>query len=202
MTTVKNYQTFLPIFSGFYGTIFEPQEDCEIESINSERAIKGLNEVAFDDVKFNYKEYKIEVSKEACNYVETTLNKIGIKCAITFEELISPREYNFSNDSINISIEIDTKSILRYFEAHKKELAQYFADKYTSRSGFISLYSNDINEWMSQLASGDFKVHIISAMLDAILLNEDKESEMNMYYHTSERVYLSATNYSELIEEN
>ena len=55
-------ETFLPVFKGFYGSIFEPDETNEIDYINELRAEKELPEIDYDDCKFNYSEYYKDVS--------------------------------------------------------------------------------------------------------------------------------------------
>ena len=65
------FKTFLPVFPGFYSTIFESNgEDQEIDEINNLRTEKGLEPITFDDCDFNYAEYENEVSKECTNFIE------------------------------------------------------------------------------------------------------------------------------------
>ena len=46
---MKKIETYLPLFPGFYGTIFEPYEDSEIDCINEVRKEKGLDEIRCSD---------------------------------------------------------------------------------------------------------------------------------------------------------
>ncbi len=200
---MKTFKTFLPVFPGFYGTIFEPCEDNEIEYINEQREEKGLDQAKFEDMQFNYSEYQNEVSKKACDFIENQLNDLGFKATVTFEILYSPREYNFTNDSINCTIEIDKEATIKYMEEHKTELAPYFIDRFTSRSGFTSFYPPYIDFWIDSLKDDTNEDDIIlGSILDAILLNEDENMQENMYYYTSERVNLECINIDELTENN
>lgn len=203
---MKTYQTWLPIFSGFYGTYFEPDETNEIENINSERRKKNLPEITSDDCKFNYGEYRNEVGKKACQWVETQLKEPEIECTIEYEDISSPREYNFTNDSINVKIELDKEAVLSYLIKNKESLAKYFRERYTSRSGFISFYSPDIDWWIESFEQDKGKnsldrdtSHICGAILDSIL-SQEEDAEMKMYEYVSEQVYLTCENYNELIE--
>ncbi len=109
-------ETFLPCFPGFYGTIFEfDNEDQELEYINEKRAEAGLPTIGYDDVKWKYHDYHIEVSKKAVGYIETKLNELGLECKLTFREMKSPREYNFSTDVIYVDAEFDPERLRKLF---------------------------------------------------------------------------------------
>ncbi len=198
--TLKSYKTFLPIFPGFYGTIFEPQEDNEIEYINEQRAELGMEPADFNDMQFNYKEYMREVSKKACYFIEDKLNELDFKATVNFEELISPREYNFTNDSINCEIEIDKAAVIKYVEDHKTELAAYFIDKFTSYDGFISFYPPYVDFWIDSLKDDTNEdAVILGSILDAILLNEDAEHIIeSMYEYAAQCTPLECINTDEL----
>lgn len=203
-TTKLKIATFLPIFPGFYNTIFEASnEESEIEEINRIREEKGLNEINYDDCIFDYKEYELNVSKQCTNFVENELRSIfNSVIKVEFEELISPRYYNYSNDSINVSIEIGKKGIKeikKYLIDNKNELETYL-ERYKSCDGFISSYSHYSDVWINEyLEQIEDKVHILGAVLDFILRNEISEPELDMYYSISDN-YVFATNFTELTE--
>lgn len=52
----------------------------------------------------------------------------------------SPREYNFSTDSLDFRANIDMKAMYKYLEGleHSTEFTQWLRDNYSSRDGFIS----------------------------------------------------------------
>ena len=51
--------TYLPVFPGFYNTIFEfNDEDQEIDYYNDERESKGLSELEYDQFDFDYRAYR------------------------------------------------------------------------------------------------------------------------------------------------
>lgn len=200
MKNLTKINTWLPIFPGFYGTIFEPEESQEIEYINQERKDKGLRELNFDAFQFNYKEYEIEISKKCCDFIEEKLKELGIECTIKFEGLDSPREYNFRNDVINCEISLDLKEVKKQLIDNKDKLSQYFKDKFTSCDGFISFWSNDINDWINDFDTADH-TYSIGAVLESILMLNDEDNDLydHMYYYASERVYLQCDNYDELV---
>lgn len=203
---MKTFKTFLPIFNGFYNTIFEADgEDQEIDTINSERKIKNLPEISFDDCNFNYDEYHKEVSIAVTNYIEKELKDLNFIDSIRFENLYSPKEYNFNNDSINIEIDLtidNIKEIKKFLYDNLDLYKQYLKDNYTSCSGFISFNPNTLEGW--QEITKDFtdyseKMHYLGSILEFIC--QENEIDIDSMFESITDVYLSATNYSELIGE-
>ncbi|MEI7509887.1 MAG: hypothetical protein WCJ62_10545 [Flavobacterium sp.] len=196
-------ETFCPLFSGYYNSFFEPDnEENEIQDINYQRKEQGKEPINYNDAIFDYKQYFEECSKEIVNFCEDKTNEVLTTGLIfKYEELVSPREYNFTNDSINILIqpsEEDINKMQNYINANFEEFKTYITNKYTSYSGFNSFYTNDAKEFLNLNIYEDS--HILGTLLDFILKNECEE--IDLYYYTSERVNLFCQNYSELIERN
>src|SRR5688572_11202133 len=121
------YETFAPLFPGFYGTVFEyDREDDNINSYNEEYK----TDLNFDDFDWDYKEYENRVSKAFVNRLETELKQF-LPIKIEFQEVQSPKEYNFTNDAINIALKLDLNKLIALIKARKEQAAQYFKDKYT-----------------------------------------------------------------------
>ena len=194
---MKTFKTYLPIFTGFYNTIFEPSsEDCEIDYINDERKLLNLPKIDYDDCNFDYNTYNSNVMDSCIEYVENELKDLGFKCTIKNQSLISPKYYNFSNDSINIDIDIDIDSLKKYLVDNLSEFQVYLSNKYTSCSGFISSYSNNALEWLNNEIENNSD-HCIGSILDFILNNEIEDCELQMFYSLTD-CYISVENYDEL----
>jgi len=181
-TKESTIEGYLPVFPGFYNTLFQADEEMIIEDPHT-----------YDDYDFDYKQYEQDVAKKAVETVEKWLKDFDIK--IKFQELISPKYYNFSNDSINVEYIIgkDTiKKMLDYLEIEKEAFAKYIKDRYTSRDGFSSSYSSDSEEWIKYLKEGYKREHVFGSVLDFILENEGHDQE-DLYYAVSDRVSLSGT---------
>lgn len=74
---------------------------------------------------------------------------IGFDANLTFISLYSPREYNFSTDRILCDIpESIVKTI--YNSVKFATLDKVIKDRHSSRSGFVSLYSNSISDWIAK----------------------------------------------------
>ena len=172
-------ESYLPIFPGFYNTLFQANEESVIE-----------DPYKFDDYDFDYKKYEKHVGEKATEVVEEWLEDFDIK--IKFQEISSPREYNFGNDSINVEYTLgkdSMKKIINYLKEHREEFEQSLKERYTSRSGFISSYSNDVDEWISDLKSGNDFSHRLGSVLEFILTNEGRDDE-ELYNDVSDSVYL------------
>lgn len=200
----KQIETWLPCFSGFYGTIWQADGDeaYELQHINDERANKGFAPIKWDDIKWDYDEYHLQVVKGIARRLEVDYLKPFVK-DIKVERVVSPREYNFANDSANIIVTLcvaNEKRILKYLSVHKDRWAQWLKDRYTSRSGFISSYPNYIDGFMQDEPLTH--KHKLGSILDFIARNEANESsnediEMDLYSNIEK--YLSAINYDELV---
>jgi hypothetical protein len=206
MKTLMKVETWLPVFSGFYGTVWETDRDWEneIEWINEKRAKKNLAPVTQDDIEWDYKGYHDQVAKGATRWIGEMLKTAGFISDYAFQDLRSPREYNFTNDAIDVQFTLsgsDYVRIARYLAEHSEKFAKYIADKYTSGPGFISSYSNNAVEWMADLTETLEHEHKLGSVLNFILENEDKEIEMTMYEDLhGNGVILQAKNYDALTE--
>ena len=201
----KAIETYLPVFPGFYGTIFEPNshEESEVEHINEQREELKLQPITWDACKFDYPAYRVDVAKKVCPYIEKELNDIFTsKIAVTYQDIHSPREYNFSNDSINVAIEIKTgfkTELIKYLLENNEAFTTYIKDRFTHRSGFYSFYSNNpvkwVTEYMEKLATDKT---VLGALLDFVCENEDINTEGMYGYLTDHDLSIEATNYEEL----
>lgn len=199
----QKVETYLPCFDGFYCTIWEPdnREDQEIEYINEQRRAKGLPDAEFDRFDFDYAEYNMQVVKGIAAYVENVLTKEGLISGIWVQNIVSPREYNFANDSCNIEVKLthkNYKAIEAFLIAHKEAFAKYL-ERYTSRSGFISYYGNTIESFLDgSLQDALQHKHKLGSILEFICGELEVTSE-DIYYNVE--AYLSVINYDELINE-
>ncbi len=147
-------KTWLPIFPGFYGTVFEPSEDNEIQYLNDIRVENGLSELdynAFDSIGFDYKEYYSEVAKKCTAVVCDELMRLGFINSYEFDAIDSPKEYNFRNDSINVSLGYsnkNAKALYAYVKLNLDSFTQHVKEHCSSRDGFISFHSNQAVEWL------------------------------------------------------
>jgi len=173
---MKKIESYLPLFDGFYNTLFEYcNEDTDIQWYNETHG----TDLFYEDFDWNYTERHQRISKQVCNIVNGLLSEEDINMTINFQKLVSPREYNFTNDSINCEYVISQKEydkIIDYIKVNWSNFEEYVKDRYTSRSGFISSHSNNAEVWMNNIKSESHLEHGFGTVLEFILQNEGYES--------------------------
>lgn len=199
---MKTIETYLPIFTGFYNTIFEPDEESEIDDINTQREEKGLKPIDYDNCEWDYEDYQTRVSESATDFIGGELEAMFDGLTVTYQSLYSPEYYNFSNDSINIEVKATDKAlkaIRAYLMKNFEAFTEHVKKKNTSRAGFSAFYSNDVLVWLGEYFDQmETKGVFLGQMLEFIMVNEDiKEADI---YNNLNDCYLSATNYDELIK--
>ena len=158
---MKTIKTYLPLFSGFYGTIWESDES----DFCSE------NDCTYDDLIVDYDAYNKDVVLGICDFVEANCEFIT---AIKFEKICSPREYNFSNDSANVTIKLKAREFKKYLNDNKEALDNYLRERYTSRDGFWSSYGNSFEAWQEETDNfTNLENHYLGSLLQFYFDNEE-----------------------------
>lgn len=157
-------ETQLLLFPGFYGTILgeyldDQIDDVEYESIDWEATFENIAKEFFD----------LFISTEGVNKV---LEEYGLK--LEYKELWSPRFYNFHNDRIYMTVSYDAKELSEkvFDHCYYTELVGTLKYEFTSRSGFTSFYSNDIEDIERYLTDMDDEI-ILSYVIDFLLQDID-----------------------------
>lgn len=130
-------------FAGLYNSIHDSELDRALEQMFSDESgnpndglvSRAFNLVKWDDVQRAY----------AKAYAESFCEEFEIKGA-AFESMTSPREYNFTTDRVFITLpESEVTRILSV--TPRATLDDVAREMFTSRSGFISHYSPDVDAW-------------------------------------------------------
>lgn len=173
MDKVITVGTWLPCFPGFYGTRFEPSEDSVLEYIDNTRRELGLigrsGDITYPYPEFDYDSYRAIVARRYTELVESELKELFPSLSMVYENISSPREYNFVNDSVNVQVTMEHKELLDFITAHTEEFEEYIKEHYTSYDGFMSHYSNDHMEWLWEWAETVQHKHMLGAMLQFAL---------------------------------
>ncbi len=160
MRTTK-IETWCPLFPGFYNTLYDLDTDKVLEGYNEnddwhheERKEKGYSldeEIEYDDLEIDNEGYEKALAKIFVEFVEKKLKPYVVK--INLQNVSSPKQYNYENDSINIEVEIDLEAIKKFFENKEvlKSYSTFLKAIYTSCDGFISSYSNDVDVWLEDI---------------------------------------------------
>jgi hypothetical protein len=168
-------KTYLPVFPGFYYSEFEADYYFELEHMNEifndiECAVLEEEFYSMEEYYDSNNRYELNVCQACTRVIERELKENGFIQKIIMERMISPREYNFHNDSIDIEVTLtkqNIKNIEKFINDHKEKFEEYLKAKYTSCSGFISFHDNYMSEeWEIKNAIDDS--HKLGSILDFI----------------------------------
>lgn len=159
MIELDKIEIVIPEFPGFYNTVFEEdyswQEDFDETFKNKckPEVYQALYDKMCQGDYFNYKEREADICKAYVDsynelLAETPLNGLSLE----FCEIESPAYYNFTNDNCVCKVNGLTINILNIIvtemKKHKDLIKNRIKEDFTSRSGFISLVSNDYETWL------------------------------------------------------
>lgn len=177
---MKKIESYLPLFDGFYNTLFEyDNEKDDIQHYNYEYE----TDFDYEDFDWDYEERNKRISEQICGIVEKLLSDEMLEMTINFQKLVSPKYYNFENDSINCEYVISQRQydlVIDYLKSNWTNFEAWIKDRYTSRSGFISSHSNNAEVWMNNMKSESHLEHNFGSVLEFILQNEGYEP-MDIY---------------------
>jgi hypothetical protein len=180
----KAIDTWLPLFRGFYNTIWDG--DAELTEYCNEYNVDS------DDVEVDWHRFRRDVATTLVKEMEQDLIGMGLIESMAFQKIISPRYYNYDNDSIDVSIVPNVDAISKYIVSNINEFDAYVKKRYTSYDGFTSFRFNSALEWANDtiyFTMLDKDGHTLGCLLDFILTNEGVEDDeylsrvnMNMYF--------------------
>lgn len=166
------YSTYLPVFNGFYNTQQQFDYDFINEDIKQIRIDKYGKHTTFDnipEIDIDYSSYEHDIVKNVIVEIKELLSDFVLD--IEFEKIVSPKEYNFKNDSVNVKITANEKNIADFIYSNKEKFCLFLKKRYTSCDGFISHYNNDFESWEVDTKNfSDFSIneHCLGSILDFI----------------------------------
>lgn len=179
-------ETYCPLFPGFYGTYLEPCEENEVYSYNQEND----TDLDYDDFEWEWKDYQERVAKAFVECFEHNFQEI-LPAEIKYQSISSPAYYNFTNDSINIEVDLDFPRFMEIINEEKENIRQYIHDHYTSYDGFNSFHSNDVEDWCNLEYVLENKAHRIGALMEALITQHIDKDDI-IYWGDSE-MYINYT---------
>ena len=166
--------TWLPLHPGYYESwLYHSDMDSNEAGYYLQSELPELPEYLHpaigDRIETDFAGYMEATSRQFCDAVEALLSDIlGSKVTLEYQSIHSPREYNFTTDTVNVSITLDQAALVRYCAKYGGEMAPYFKARYTSRDGFISHYPADIQYWTNP---DNWGRHGLGAILEAVLVH-------------------------------
>jgi hypothetical protein len=187
-------------FAGFYGSFYSSEVD-NVEEREAENLAERQDEDGIAaELRLTADEYA-QILSDVTDYSSAYLDiarayvpafaqyladELSINLTLEFESMKSPREYNFETD--RIFAHVNAAQLQNLLDTVKQDtLAAVIRERFTSRSGFISFYSNDIAEWLEKpLADWDhneLETLLLAAMRDA---GVSDDWDMSVYYDMAE----------------
>jgi hypothetical protein len=206
---MKTLETQIP-FPGFYNSIYDSGFDSDIEYAienycdeNPESVESDVVNAFWDSVDTSRARLEIaELHVET--WCSTFTAVTGIDLGLKFKAIESPREYNFTSDSVYASV--SRKAV---FECYKLAKADGFTrfraavkERFTSRSGFISFYPSDYKMWINKPLV-DWDCNEIETLIVAALGDADgfqNDLEWDVYEYASGNGMFACVDYSKAEE--
>jgi len=153
---MKTVSTTIP-FSGFYNSIHSDAIDSEIEyeleyfTTEWEKSDDNADYyLALQNEKIDYSNVYMNYAREyAEDFISFVNDYLDLNIKMQSFSLDSPKYYNYDTDRIFIDISFaDAKSVYDYVtNNYPNMLKQNVSETFTSHSGFISSYPNEVSEW-------------------------------------------------------
>lgn len=192
----------LPFFAGFYESPIYNSDTLYYEfndedNMDYYRDIFEDENITSEDLDIDFDAYKEAVSKSFCNVFYTCDACPSFIENVAFNEVISPKYYNFNTDKVyaNITFAEGWRERIKDFMTENKSwLVKQIHNDWSDRSGFWSFLSNDYEDWFKEFDKDDVDKRMISVMLGYIMKNENKD----IYYDLLDGL-LDQNNISEYI---
>lgn len=190
-------------FSGFYESLWSGEIDQvaeqEAEHFADERQQEEgiakelrLSADEFSSILFDVTDYGAAYLDVAKRYVQEfndiASDETGIALSLEWESMSSPREYNFTTDRLFAHIPIEAVEALFALSASEdhKRLRACIVERFTSRDGFSSFYSNDLDDWLDKSVS-EWDHNELGTLLMCLVEREDLD--MDIFYAIGEGFY-------------
>lgn len=172
------HEIFAP-FVGFYDSVLTSAVDNEVEMM-AYNACEGtdIEQGEVQELIARHCDFRKVYLKAAQMWVKRFNEWVAAESdgntelGLTFKELISPREYNFTTDRILCEIDTDVVFTLRCVS--QMTLNEHCQQRHTSYSGFHSFYSNDWTTWPNDVLEWD--CNQMQTLLEAWLLDNVQEA--------------------------
>jgi len=166
-TPTDTLSAALPWFPGFYESILDSLMDRTIEM-----EMEHTGET-YEQVMDRYS-YPIAIDALAKGWVKAFSKETGIP--MEFEEMISPREYNFTTDRVFVRIPVDAIEKIAT-EMDDKILRETIRKNHSSYDGFISFYADDLDDPLWQKPVREWDANQLGTLLEAKLLQDEHERD-------------------------
>jgi hypothetical protein len=203
-TNLVEVPTYAPLFPGFYNTLDSSLCDdvvhnhiCDCNGNAESCGGHSVSEMKYYEHPDYYEIVRAteeEYGREFLLMLADSKAAKELELSFTYKKIWSPKEYNFKTDAIDCTAKFNPYRVLRWLNEYKEEFAEYVRRNFTSYDGFMSYYSNDIDEWFEWygdfLITGESDSARIGSILEFLLgLDEEVGSAESRYYAMCDKIY-------------
>ena len=131
-------------FEGFYCSIWSPDDDVYSYSVENDAEED-------EDFTVDYKGYQNAVCEKYTEVWEGWMQQyIHEDIKLDFLQVWQPRFYNYVNDACEVRISLTRqakKAIIEKIINHSDKIAGWIRDNHSNADGFLTFWSNDIDDW-------------------------------------------------------
>lgn len=104
----QSFDTWCPLFPGFYNTVFEPDEESLIQQYN----VCNNTNYSYEDFEWDYKGYFESIGRGFVERLEAKFQEL-LPIKIEYQSIYHPKYYNYSNDEVNVRVTVSLNRLLR-----------------------------------------------------------------------------------------
>lgn len=164
-------EIYCQCFNGFYESRWLSSDSLywELQNISHESGV----DLSKGEFEINREAYYKDVGKRYTKELEGLFKEtLGIdNFSMEFVKVVSPREYNFMTDQIVYNLTMQDKDEKNFYDVVREkmrenydELKQMIIERHTSRSGFSSYMSNNIDAWLNEIEFNDSRPYLACAL--------------------------------------
>lgn len=200
--TTKHLSLTVP-FSGFYNSIWSEALRFYEEMVVNGLVVEEEDRDAVFGALCDATEYQTAHSDVAKEYVAQFNHafeaKTEIEINLRFETLASPREYNYTTDRIFAHIPVGRAHALFALSRNENHdsLRALVERDFTHRDGFVSHYSNDLDDWL-EAPLAEWSPVQVGALLQA-MAGDDAEAaifDIMQSKGLTERIFENSVNWA------
>ena len=169
-------------FEGFYCSIWSPDDDVYYYGLEN-----GFEED--EDFTFDYKGYYKTICEKYTEVWEGWMQQyIHEDIKLDFLQVWQPRFYNYVNDACEVRISLTRqakKAIIEKIINHRDKIAGWIRDNHSNADGFLTFWSNDIDDWGGWVLFNTNAYHQASYL--AYMLYYIVKAELEAEGYTDER---------------
>ena len=178
-------------FEGFYNSWYSELLDSEEESFveNQQETLDLTDEQCTElyELLWRTSSFSTACNALAGDYVNRFNERFaewsGVDLKLSFIEMQSPREYNFTTDRLFAKADLTAICLLRG-KVDEAKLAERMEANHKSRSGFISFYSYKLEDWPESVEEWDHNQ--LNTLIECFL---PEDWRWDVYYDVSEYGY-------------